>query len=189
MENFSILIGKYGEEGDCFLFKVLNNGDFFKKVDVVVLEVGDFIKVILSIFKCGLCYDFMVFFVCFVVMYQNDLLFLFKCYQIQLVWCVDCLQKGCYQEFYQCDVDVVGLGLLSYEVELVQIYDEVFGKFGVKIIICINNCKVLVGIVEVVGIFDQMVEMIVVIDKLDKIGLDGVVNELCQCEIGEIVIE
>ena len=142
-----------------------------------------------EISKRGLRYDLTVPFARFVVMYQNDLSFPFKRYQIQPVWRADRPQKGRYQEFYQCDVDVVGSDSLSYEAELVQIYDEVFGKLGVKTITRINNRKVLAGIAEVAGIPDQMVEMTVAIDKLDKIGLDGVVNELRQREIGETAIE
>ena len=189
MENLSTLTGKYGEEGDRLLFKVLNNGDFLKKADAAALEAGDSTKVIPSISKRGLRYDLTVPFARFVVMYQNDLSFPFKRYQIQPVWRADRPQKGRYQEFYQCDVDVVGSDSLSYEAELVQIYDEVFGKLGVKTITRINNRKVLAGIAEVAGIPDQMVEMTVAIDKLDKIGLDGVVNELRQREIGETAIE
>lgn len=189
MENLSTLTGKYGEEGDRLLFKVLNNGDFLKKADAAALEAGDSTKVIPSISKRGLRYDLTVPFARFVVMYQNDLSFPFKRYQIQPVWRADRPQKGRYQEFYQCDVDVVGSDSLSYEAELVQIYDEVFGKLGVKTITRINNRRVLAGIAEVAGIPDQMVEMTVAIDKLDKIGLDGVVNELRQREIGETAIE
>ncbi|MEL6657037.1 MAG: histidine--tRNA ligase [Bacteroidota bacterium] len=189
MENLSTLTGKYGEEGDRLLFKVLNNGDFLKKADAAALEAGDSNKLIPSISKRGLRYDLTVPFARFVVMYQNDLSFPFKRYQIQPVWRADRPQKGRYQEFYQCDVDVVGSNSLSYEAELVQIYDEVFGKLGVKTITRINNRKILAGIAEVAGIPDQMVTMTVAIDKLDKIGLDGVTNELRNREIGEDAIE
>ncbi len=189
MENLSTLTGKYGEEGDRLLFKVLNNGDFLKKADAEALEAGDSNKLIPSISKRGLRYALTVPFARFVVMYQNDLSFPFKRYQIQPVWRADRPQKGRYQEFYQCDVDVVGSNSLSYEAELVQIYDEVFGKLGVKTITRINNRKVLAGIAEVAGIPDQMVTMTVAIDKLDKIGLDGVTNELRNREIGEEAIQ
>ncbi|MEL6831972.1 MAG: histidine--tRNA ligase [Bacteroidota bacterium] len=189
MENLSTLTGKYGEEGDRLLFKVLNNGDFLKKADAAALEAGDSNKLIPSISKRGLRYDLTVPFARFVVMYQNDLSFPFKRYQIQPVWRADRPQKGRYQEFYQCDVDVVGSNSLSYEAELVQIYDEVFGKLGMKTITRINNRKILAGIAEVAGIPDQMVTMTVAIDKLDKIGLDGVTNELRNREIGEDAIE
>ncbi|MEO0872999.1 MAG: histidine--tRNA ligase [Bacteroidota bacterium] len=189
MENLSTLTGKYGEEGDRLLFKVLNNGDFLKKADAAALEAGDSNKLIPSISKRGLRYDLTVPFARFVVMYQNDLSFPFKRYQIQPVWRADRPQKGRYQEFYQCDVDVVGSNSLSYEAELVQIYDEVFGKLGMKTITRINNRKILAGIAEVAGIPNQMVTMTVAIDKLDKIGLDGVTNELRNREIGEDAIE
>lgn len=189
MENLSTLTGKYGEEGDRLLFKVLNNGDFLKKADAAALEAGDSNKLIPSISKRGLRYDLTVPFARFVVMYQNDLSFPFKRYQIQPVWRADRPQKGRYQEFYQCDVDVVGSSSLSYEAELVQIYDEVFGKLGVKTITRINNRKILAGIAEVAGISEQMVTMTVAIDKLDKIGLDGVKNELSNRGIGDAAIE
>lgn len=189
MENLSTLTGKYGEEGDRLLFKVLNNGDFLKKADSAALEAGDSNKLIPSISKRGLRYDLTVPFARFVVMYQNDLSFPFKRYQIQPVWRADRPQKGRYQEFYQCDVDVVGSSSLSYEAELVQIYDEVFGKLGVKTVTRINNRKILAGIAEVAGIADQMVTMTVAIDKLDKIGLDGVKNELRNREINEDAID
>ncbi|MEL7250839.1 MAG: histidine--tRNA ligase, partial [Bacteroidota bacterium] len=189
MENLSTLTGKYGEEGDRLLFKVLNNGDFLKKADAAALEAGDSSKLIPSISKRGLRYDLTVPFARFVVMYQNDLSFPFKRYQIQPVWRADRPQKGRYQEFYQCDVDVVGSNSLSYEAELVQIYDEVFGELGMKTVTRINNRKVLAGIAEVAGIPDQMVTMTVAIDKLDKIGLEGVTNELRNREIGEEAIE
>ncbi|MEO0728363.1 MAG: histidine--tRNA ligase [Bacteroidota bacterium] len=189
MENLSTLTGKYGEEGDRLLFKVLNNGDFLKKADAAALEAGDSSKLIPSISKRGLRYDLTVPFARFVVMYQNDLSFPFKRYQIQPVWRADRPQKGRYQEFYQCDVDVVGSNSLSYEAELVQIYDEVFGKLGMKTVTRINNRKVLAGIAEVAGIPEQMVTMTVAIDKLDKIGLEGVTNELRNREIGEEAIE
>ena len=189
MENLSTLTGKYGEEGDRLLFKVLNNGDFLKKADAAALEAGDSNKLIPSISKRGLRYDLTVPFARFVVMCQNDLSFPFKRYQIQPVWRADRPQKGRYQEFYQCDVDVVGSSSLSYEAELVQIYDEVFGKLGVKTITRINNRKILAGIAEVAGIAKQMVTMTVAIDKLDKIGLDGVKNELSNRGIGDAAIE
>ena len=189
MENLSTLTGKYGEEGDRLLFKVLNNGDFLKKANAEALAASDSTKLIPSISKRGLRYDLTVPFARYVVMYQNDLSFPFKRYQIQPVWRADRPQKGRYQEFYQCDVDVVGSNSLSYEAELVQIYDEVFGKLGIKTITRINNRKVLAGIAEVAGIPDQMVEMTVAIDKLDKIGLEGVTNELRNREIGDEAIE
>jgi histidyl-tRNA synthetase len=184
MENLSTLTGKYGEEGDRLLFKVLNNGDFLAKADPEALEKKDSTQLISSISKRGLRYDLTVPFARYVVMYQNDLSFPFKRYQIQPVWRADRPQKGRYQEFYQCDVDVVGSDSLSYEAELMQIYDEVFGKLGIKTITRINNRKVLAGIAEVAGIPDQMIDMTVAIDKLDKIGLEGVRKELKERGIG-----
>ncbi|WP_367391714.1 histidine--tRNA ligase [Lewinella sp. LCG006] len=178
MENLSTLTGKYGEEGDRLLFKVLNNGDFLNKADEQALKERNSTALIPSISKRGLRYDLTVPFARYVVMYQNDLSFPFKRYQIQPVWRADRPQKGRYQEFYQCDVDVVGSDSLSYEAELVQIYDEVFGKLAIKTITRINNRKILAGIAEVAGIPDQMVDMTVAIDKLDKVGIEGVRKEL-----------
>lgn len=183
MESLSTLTGKYGEEGDRLLFKVLNNGDFLKKANAEALAERDSNKLISSISKRGLRYDLTVPFARYVVMHQNDLAFPFKRYAIQPVWRADRPQKGRYQEFYQCDVDVVGSHSLSYEAELVQIYDMVFAQLGIKTVIRINNRKVLAGIAEVAGIADQMTDMTVAIDKLDKIGMEGVRNELAQRSI------
>jgi histidyl-tRNA synthetase len=180
MENLSTLTGKYGEEGDRLLFKVLNNGDFLKKADEVALEARDSNQLIPSIAKRGLRYDLTVPFARFVVMHQNELSFPFKRYHIQPVWRADRPQKGRYQEFYQCDVDVVGSTSLSYEAELVQIYDEIFAALQIKTITRINNRKILAGIAEVAGIPDQMIDMTVAIDKLDKIGVEGVRKELSE---------
>lgn len=188
MESLQTLTGKYGEEGDRLLFKVLNNGNFLQKANKEALADLDSNKLIPSISKRGLRYDLTVPFARFVVMYQNDISFPFKRYQIQPVWRADRPQKGRYQEFYQCDVDVVGSQSLSYEAELVQIYDEVFRELGVQVVIRLNNRKVLAGIAEVAGIPDQMIEMTVAIDKLDKIGLQGVRQELHNREIGEEAI-
>ena len=149
MENLTTLTGKYGEEGDRLLFKVLNNGHFLQKADKEALENLDSNRLIPSISKRGLRYDLTVPFARFVVMYQNDISLPFKRYQIQPVWRADRPQKGRYQEFYQCDVDVVGSDSLSYEAELVQIYDEVFRELGVQVVIRLNNRKVLAGIAEV----------------------------------------
>lgn len=178
MENLSTLTGKYGDEGDKLLFKVLNNGDFLSKADEEALEARDSVKLIPSISKRGLRYDLTVPFARFVVMNQNDLAFPFKRYQIQPVWRADRPQKGRYQEFYQCDVDVVGSDSLVYEAELTQIYDEAFAKMGLQVVIKINNRKILSGIAEVAGIQDRFMDMTVAIDKLDKIGLDGVRKEM-----------
>ena len=173
MENLSTLTGKYGEEGDKLLFKVLNNGDFLSKADEAALSERNSTKILPSISKRGLRYDLTVPFARFVVMHQNDISFPFKRYQIQPVWRADRPQKGRYQEFYQCDVDVVGSNSLMYEAELVQIYDEIFKQLKLKCVIKVNNRKVLAGIAEAAGIMDKFVAMTTSIDKLDKIGMDG----------------
>ena len=178
MENLNTLTGKYGEEGDKLLFKVLNNGNFLAKANEEALNERNSSKLVSSISKRGLRYDLTVPFARFVVMNQNDIAFPFKRYQIQPVWRADRPQKGRYQEFYQCDVDVVGSNSLSYEAELTQIYDEVFAALGIKVVIKINNRKILAGIAEIAGISDQLVSMTVAIDKLDKIGPDGVKKEM-----------
>lgn len=178
MENLSTLTGKYGEEGDRLLFKVLNNGDFLAGADIEALEKMDSNKVISSISKRGLRYDLTVPFARFVVMNLNDISLPFKRYQIQQVWRADRPQRGRYQEFYQCDVDVVGSDSLMYEAELVQIYAEVFRKLGIKVKILINNRKILFGLAEAAEITDKFMEMTIAIDKLDKIGKDGVIKEM-----------
>ncbi|MCZ2102649.1 MAG: histidine--tRNA ligase [Chitinophagales bacterium] len=178
MENLATLTGKYGEEGDRLLFKVLNNGDFLADVNSDDLIQKASAKVINQISKRGLRYDLTVPFARFVVMHQNDIQLPFKRYQIQQVWRADRPQRGRYQEFYQCDVDVVGSDSLMYEAELVQIYATVFRKLGIKAKILINNRKVLYGLAEAAGITDKFMEMTISIDKLDKIGRDGVRNEM-----------
>lgn len=178
MENLSTLTGKYGEEGDRLLFKVLNNGDFLADVNAENLVNKESNKVISQISKRGLRYDLTVPFARFVVMNQNEISLPFKRYQIQQVWRADRPQRGRYQEFYQCDVDVVGSDSLMYESELVQIYAEVFRKLGVKVKILINNRKILFGLAEAAGITDKFMEMTIAIDKLDKIGKDGVIKEM-----------
>jgi histidyl-tRNA synthetase len=178
MENLSTLTGKYGEEGDRLLFKVLNNGDFLADVNAENLANKESNKVISQISKRGLRYDLTVPFARFVVMNQNEISLPFKRYQIQQVWRADRPQRGRYQEFYQCDVDVVGSDSLMYEAELVQIYAQVFRKLGVKVKILINNRKILFGLAEAAGITDKFMEMTIAIDKLDKIGKDGVIKEM-----------
>ncbi|MDX9782361.1 MAG: histidine--tRNA ligase [Bacteroidales bacterium] len=175
MENLSTLLGKYGEEGDKLLFKVLNSGDAFSGVTPEMLSNNS-----LSIKVCekGLRYDLTVPFARFVVQHQNELVFPFKRYQIQPVWRADRPQKGRYREFYQCDVDVVGSNSLLNELELVQIVDEVFGKLGLSVAVKINNRKVLSGIAEVSGHSDKLIDITVAIDKIDKIGIDAVKDEL-----------
>lgn len=178
MEKLSTLTGKYGEEGDRLLFKVLNNGDYLAKASEEALSEKNSKKLTSSISKRGMRYDLTVPFARYVVMHQNDLSFPFKRYQIQPVWRADRPQKGRYQEFYQCDVDVVGSDSLMCEAELVKIYDDVFHKLNVGVEIKVNNRKVLFGIAEVAGIEDQFMDMTIAIDKLDKIGEQGVLQEL-----------
>lgn len=189
LENLSTLTGKYGEEGDKLLFKVLNNGDYLAKTDPSVLEAKNSQKLISQICDRGLRYDLTVPFARYVVMHQNDLVFPFKRYQIQPVWRADRPQRGRYREFYQCDADVVGSPSLVYEAELVQIYDEVFKSFGLNVVIKINNRKILFGMAEAAGIPEQFMDMTVAIDKLDKIGWEGVATELRSKNIGEEAIE
>lgn len=185
LELLSTLTGKYGEEGDKLLFKVLNNGDFLEGVDQKALEQRDSARLAASIAKRGLRYDLTVPFARFVVMNQHELPFPFKRYQIQPVWRADRPQKGRYQEFFQCDVDVVGSDSLMYEAELAGIYDQVFAELGLKVRILLNNRKILAGMAEVAGISDRFTEMTIAIDKLDKVGMDGVRKEMEQRGIPE----
>ncbi len=189
MENLSTLTGKYGEEGDKLLFKVLNNGDYLAKANPDALAEKNSTKLTASISKRGMRYDLTVPFARYVVMHQNDIAFPFKRYQIQPVWRADRPQKGRYQEFYQCDVDVVGSDSLMYEAELVQIYDEVFAALKVRTEIKVNNRKVLVGIAEAAGIPDQFMDMTIAIDKLDKIGFSGVREQMEKKEIPTSAID
>lgn len=178
MENLSTLMGKYGDEGDKLLFKVLNSGDFLSDVEQAELESRNSVKLIKKISEKGLRYDLTVPFARFVVMNRDKLSFPFKRYQIQPVWRADKPQKGRYREFYQCDVDVVGSDSLMNEVELMQIVDEVYRRLKVNVCIKINNRKILTGIAEVIGQADKIVDITVAIDKLDKIGLENVNAEL-----------
>jgi len=189
METLATLSGKYGEEGDQLLFKVLNNGDFLSKVDQELLDEKASKKVVSAISKRGLRYDLTVPFARYVVMHQNDIQLPFKRYQIQPVWRADRPQKGRYQEFYQCDVDVVGSDSLMYEAELVNILDEVFSRLKVSVKIYVNNRKILSGIAEVAGVEDKFVDMTTAIDKLDKIGEEGVRTELEKRGIERTAIE
>lgn len=177
-EKLSTLTGKYGEEGDKLLFKILNNGDFLAKADQQALADRNSSKLISSICDRGLRYDLTVPFARFVVMRQHELSFPFKRFQIQPVWRADRPQRGRYREFYQCDADVVGSASLTYEAELVQIYDEVFSRLDIPVVIKISNRKVLEGIAEVAGCADKFTDMTMAIDKLDKIGITGVQKEL-----------
>jgi len=188
LENLSTLTGKYGDEGDQLLFKILNNGDFLSKANDEALAAKDSKKLLSSISKRGLRYDLTVPFARFVTMHQNDLNFPFRRYQIQPVWRGDRPAKGRYQEFYQCDVDIVGSTSLMNEVELVQIYDQAFQKLNIPVEIKVNNRKILAGLAEVAGISDKFSDMAVAIDKLDKIGVEGVSKELTNRDISSEAI-
>lgn len=185
MENLSTLMGKYGEEGDKLLFKILNSGDFLRGVDPKLIENGDCPKLAAQLCEKGLRYDLTVPFARFVVMHRNDLSFPFKRFQIQPVWRADRPQKGRYREFYQCDADVIGSDSLINEIELLQMIDEVFRRLKVNITIKLNNRKVLAGIAELIGKPDKIVDITVAIDKIDKIGLENVQAELMERGISE----
>ena len=180
MENLSTLMGKYGEEGDKLLFKILNSGDFIGNIPDQELVEKNSIKLTNKISEKGLRYDLTVPFARFVVQHQSELTFPFKRYQIQPVWRADRPQKGRYREFYQCDVDVVGSDSLLHEVELIQMVDEVYRRLKIKVRLLINNRKILAGIAEIIGYPDQLTDITVAIDKMDKIGLTGVVEELTE---------
>ena len=186
MENSSTLMGKYGEEGDRLIFKILNSGDYLKKVDLN--SDLDAKKMIPKISDKALRYDLTVPFARYVVQNQNDITFPFKRYQIQPVWRADRPQKGRFREFYQCDADVVGSRSLLYEVEFIQLYDKVFSELKVPTVIKLNNRKVLSGIAEIIGAEDKLIDMTVAIDKLDKIGLDLVKEEMLQKGISDSAI-
>ena len=188
MENLSTLMGKYGDEGDKLLFKILNSGDYLADVDADVLNSRNSIKLINKISEKGLRYDLTVPFARFVVMNRDKISFPFKRYQIQPVWRADKPQKGRYREFYQCDVDVVGSNSLINEVELIQIVDEVFRRLKVNVCIKLNNRKILSGIAEVIGEAEKIVDITVAIDKLDKIGLENVNAELASKGISQDAI-
>lgn len=189
LETLQTLMGKYGEEGDKLLFKVLNSGDFLRKVDDKELVERNTLKLASQLCEKGLRYDLTVPFARYVVMHHDELQFPFKRYQIQPVWRADRPQKGRYREFYQCDADVVGSDSLLNEVELMQIVDEVFQRFGVRVIIKINNRKILSGIAEMIGAADKIVDITVAIDKLDKIGLENVNEELANAGISPDAID
>ena len=178
MENLDTLLGKYGDEGDKLLFKILNSGDFLSKVNSEVLSEKKSTALSSQICDRGLKYDLTVPFARFVVQHRNEIQFPFKRYQIQPVWRADRPQKGRYREFYQCDVDVIGSNSLLNEAELLLIIDEVFDKLNIKALIKINNRKVLAGIAEVIGNGDKLTDLTVAMDKLDKIGLEKVKQEL-----------
>lgn len=188
MENLSTLMGKYGEEGDKLLFKVLNSGDFTKRLESSDLEANPAATAV-KICEKGLRYDLTVPFARYVVQYQNQIIFPFKRYQIQPVWRADRPQKGRYREFYQCDVDVVGSTSLLNEVELIEIVSEVFRKLDISTTLKMNNRKILYGISEAVGHLDKMMDITVAIDKLDKIGLEGVNKELLERGLDQAAID
>jgi len=179
-ETLATLMGKYGEEGDKLLFKILNSGDYLSKIDDEELKERNTLRLASKICEKGLRYDLTVPFARYVVMHREELQLPFKRYQVQPVWRADRPQKGRYREFYQFDGDVVGSDSLINEVELMQIVDTVFTRFGVRVQIKVNNRKILTGIAEVIGAADKIVDITVAIDKLDKIGIDNVNAELCE---------
>ncbi|MEY4037877.1 MAG: hypothetical protein RIR67_187 [Bacteroidota bacterium] len=188
-ENSETLMGKYGEEGDRLIFKILNSGDYLAKANATHLEAKDSTKLTSSISEKALRYDLTVPFARYVVQHQNEIEFPFKRYQIQPVWRADRPQKGRFREFFQCDADVVGSTSLWQEVELVQLYDGVFTALGLNgVTIKINNRKILSGIAEVIGASDKLIDFTVALDKLDKIGEDGVKKEMIEKGISETAI-
>ncbi len=178
MENLSTLMGKYGEEGDKLLFKILNSGDFLKNVDDAEITERNLVRLTNKMCEKGLRYDLTVPFARFVVQNRNQIQMPFKRYQIQPVWRADRPQKGRYREFYQCDADVVGSDSLWNEIELLSMIDMVFDRLNVRVAIKINNRKILSGIAEIIGEADKIVDITVAIDKIDKIGIDSVNDEL-----------
>lgn len=189
MENLSTLMGKYGDEGDKLLFKILNSGDFLSDISDEDLMGRNTAALASRLCEKGLRYDLTVPFARFVVQHRNEISFPFKRYQIQPVWRADRPQKGRYREFFQCDADVVGSDSLINELELIQIMDEVFHRFGIRVTIKMNNRKILSGIAEIIGESDKITDITVAIDKLDKIGLDNVNAELRSKGLSEEAIE
>ena len=189
MENLSTLMGKYGEEGDKLLFKILNSGDFRSGISAEDYSSDSAARLAARFCEKGLRYDLTVPFARYVVQHRDELQMPFKRFQIQPVWRADRPQKGRYREFYQCDADVVGSDSLLNEVELMQIVDEVFTRFGIRVCIKINNRKILTGIAEIIGEADKIVDITVTIDKLDKIGLDKVNDELRAVGLSEEAVE
>ncbi len=189
-ENSSTLMGKYGDEGDRLIFKILNSGDYLKKVDANLLTSKDSLKITSKISEKALRYDLTVPFARYVVQHQNEIEFPFKRYQMQPVWRADRPQKGRFREFYQCDADVVGSKGLWQEVEFVQLYDAVFSKLKlVGTTIKLNNRKILAGIAEIIGAKDKLIDFTVALDKLDKIGAAGVTKEMLSKGISEEAIQ
>ena len=188
MENLSTLMGKYGEEGDKLLFKILNSGDFLRGADKTLVENDDYVHLTSQICEKGLRYDLTVPFARYVVQHRNELQFPFKRFQIQPVWRADRPQKGRYREFYQCDADIVGSDSLVNEIELLQLVDEVFSRLKINITIKLNNRKVLAGIAELIGAPEKIIDITVAIDKIDKIGIDNVNAELRERGLSEEAI-
>jgi histidyl-tRNA synthetase len=189
MENLSTLLGKYGEEGDKLLFKILNSGDYLSNTGFSNLTENDSTKYALQICEKGLRYDLTVPFARYVVQHRNEIIFPFKRYQIQPVWRADRPQKGRYREFYQCDADVIGSNSLLNEVELLQIIDEVFTRLNIGATIHLNNRKILGGIAETIGQPEKLTDITVAIDKIDKIGIDSVIDELRSRDLTDKAIE
>ncbi|MFO7673944.1 MAG: histidine--tRNA ligase [Lutibacter sp.] len=189
-ENSETLMGKYGEEGDRLIFKILNSGDYLSKVDDALLQAKDSLKITSKISEKALRYDLTVPFARYVVQHQNEIEFPFKRYQMQPVWRADRPQKGRFREFYQCDADVVGSKSLWQEIEFVQLYDAVFSKLNLPgTTIKLNNRKILAGIAEIIGAADKLIDFTVALDKLDKIGADGVSKEMMEKGISKEAIE
>lgn len=180
MENLSTLMGKYGEEGDKLLFKILNSGDYLKGVDQTLIDNKDTVRLAAKLCDRGLRYDLTVPFARFVVQHRDELQLPFKRFQIQPVWRADRPQKGRYREFYQCDADIVGSDSLINEIELLQMEDLVFSILGIRVAIKLNNRKILAGIAELIGAPDKLVDITVAIDKIDKIGIEKVNEELAE---------
>ncbi len=189
MENLSTLMGKYGEEGDKLLYRVLNSGDFLRGVAPALFAGGNYQALASALCDKGLRYDLTVPFARYVVQHRDELQMPFKRYQIQPVWRADRPQRGRYREFYQCDADVVGSDSLLNEVELLQMIDMVFSRLGIRVAIKLNNRKVLAGIAEMIGEPDKLIDITTAIDKIDKIGLDKVRDELAGRGLGEEAIE
>lgn len=189
MENLSTLMGKYGEEGDKLLFKILNSGEYLKNVDSPELTDVNYPKLTSKISEKGLRYDLTVPFARYVVQHRNELQMPFKRYQIQPVWRADRPQKGRYREFYQCDADVVGSDSLINEIELLQMVDEVFRRLNIRVILKLNNRKVLAGIAELIGHPDKIIDITTAIDKLDKIGLEKVNEEMLERGLSQEAVD
>lgn len=188
MENLSTLMGKYGEEGDRLLFKILNSGDYLKKISKEDINESNINKITAAISEKGLRYDLTVPFARYVVQHRNDIVFPFKRYQIQPVWRADRPQKGRYREFYQCDVDVIGSDSLLNEVELIRMIDDIFRKLNIDVVIKLNNRKILTGIAEVINVPEKIMDITTAIDKIDKIGIEKVYGELRRRGLSEDTI-